>query len=147
MAILDPGLQPPGSRSPTLACWQSLCLSVPLSYISQAWTFSFSGMAVLLPLCTFPRNAKSPASVSLPSHWLLATLFIIQNQHGVGTLSISQGCSLEAHNASIKLNPQNTDAKYVLSDPLEKRFPNTSKDEIPLRRNQRREGESLHIAS
>jgi hypothetical protein len=42
----------------------------------------------LLPLCLLPRNPKSPASVSLPSYWLLATSFINQSQLGAETLSI-----------------------------------------------------------
>jgi len=37
------------------------------------------------PLGSLPRNPNSPAFVSLPSHWQLATLFTNQNQLGAGT--------------------------------------------------------------
>lgn len=40
------------------------------------------GESLLLLLCFLPRNPKSPTSVSLPSHWLLATLFPNQSQLG-----------------------------------------------------------------
>ena len=57
------------------------CLSVSLCYTSQAWNFSFPVMVPCSLSVSFPRNPRSPTSVSL-----LSALFTNQSQLGTGTL-------------------------------------------------------------
>jgi hypothetical protein len=56
------------------------------------------------------RNPKGPTSVSLPIHWLLATLFPSQSQLGTGTLSsdVWVPCDFGSrmNTNSIRTNPQ-----------------------------------------
>ena len=70
-------------------------------------------------LSFLPGNPKSPASVSLPSYWSLATLLIDQSQLGLGTLSILHVdvqipmwfAEPNKHNTSNKPNTQHTSVR------------------------------------
>ena len=71
----------------------SYILALSLSCTIQAWSLSFPDMVILHPsssLGPLAWESSSPASISLPRHWPLATLFTNQNQLGAGTLSVLQ---------------------------------------------------------
>ena len=75
----------PSSCLPLAPTW-ALC---SLSCNFQAWPLGSPPCIADLPLsffflCFLSENPKSPASVSLPSHWLLQTLFTNQNQLEAG---------------------------------------------------------------
>ena len=63
----------------SLSCTLSGVVS-PLLYLLPAWQISLSSTF----LSSLPGHPKSPASVSLPSHLLAATLFTNQIQLGIG---------------------------------------------------------------
>jgi hypothetical protein len=66
-----------------LPAWQIsfLLFFLPLLLL---FLFFFLLLLLLLPQ-SLAENPKSPASVSLPRHWLLATLFTNQNQLRAGS--------------------------------------------------------------
>ena len=107
-AVLNPDLQLPFSHTYMMTVCL-LYLSHLVSLCSPAWRLSLYS---LLPLA---GNPKSPASVSLPSHWLLATLFTNQNQLGAGTsVSYMKTCSLgnQINTSSIRANPQHSTLNF-----------------------------------
>jgi hypothetical protein len=108
LAALDPSGVLQGLLSPLHLHFSRLSLLHFPGVVS--YTLVMVGCPLPSLLHFLSRNPKGPTSVSLPIHWLLATLFPSQSQLGTGTLSsdVWVPCDFGSrmNTNSIRTNPQ-----------------------------------------